>query len=86
MQTHDPQAALIESARRLRSRIVVQRSCDDFATDDERRKRALQTCHRYKTAERPRRAAPRAGNGYVPELAARIEDDLNLTEDRKSVV
>ena len=34
MQTHDPQAALIESARRLRSRIVVQRSCDDFAVDE----------------------------------------------------
>lgn len=58
----------------------MQRSCDDFTTDDERRKRALQTCHRYKTAERPRHAAPRASNGYVPELAARVEDDLNLCD------
>ena len=80
MQTHDPQAALIESARRLRSRIAVQRSCDDFAVDHERRERALQTCHRYKAAERPRREAPRPSNAYVPELAAWIDDDPNLTD------
>jgi hypothetical protein len=77
---NDPQAALIESARRLRNRIAVQRSCDDFAVDHDRRTRALQTCHRFKAAERPRHPAPRASNAYVPELAARIDDDLNLTD------
>ncbi len=77
---NDPQAALIESARRLRNRIVVQRTCDDFAVDHERRKRSLQTCHRFKASQRPRHQTPRPSNAYVPELAARIDDDPNLTD------
>jgi hypothetical protein len=81
---NDPQAAFIESARKLQNRIVllpsVSRPEPIPVTDSERRRRALNTCHRYAQTERPRRAAPRAGRAYVPELAARIEDDPNLTD------
>lgn len=74
---NDPTAAFIESARRLRERVGGHRSCDDFGPG-ERARRSLVTCHRYK-AERPQKAW-RATGGYVPELAARIEDDPNLSD------
>ena len=87
MQTAAQQAAFIEAHRALKRRIVTQRHSDNagaaqpaLAANTERRKRSLQTCHRYAAAERPRKAGPRAGNGYVPELAARIEDDPNLAD------
>src|SRR5690606_4618964 len=67
--------------------IVTRQHSDDAAAarpalsgNSERRKRSLQTCHRYAMGERPRKAGPRPGDGYVPELAARIEDDPNLTD------
>lgn len=78
---NDPNAGFIESARKLRERVGERRSCDDFAVPGEtatRRARSLQTCHRFKV-ERPPRVW-RATSGYVPELAARIEDDPNLTD------
>jgi hypothetical protein len=85
MQT-DPQAAFIESAQALKARIATPRvealpQPRGPAADAERRRRALNTCHRYAPAERlPRKAAPRASRAYVPELAARIEDDPNLSD------
>lgn len=84
MQT-DPQAAFIESARALKARIATPRVAEsraviDAAIDGERRHRALNTCHRYAQTERPRKVPPRASRAYVPELAARIEDDPNLTD------
>ena len=47
---------------------------------EERRERSLQTCHRYTLYERPRVDPPKDSGAYVPELAARIEDDRNLTD------
>ena len=47
---------------------------------EERRQRSLQTCHRYTLYERPRFDPPKDSGAYVPELAARIEDDRNLTD------
>jgi len=82
---NDPQAAFVEAHRALKNRLVTPRVAEsrhvnDAAIDDERRRRSLNTCHRYGRAERPRKAAPRASKAYVPELAARIEDDPNLTD------
>ena len=44
-----------------------------------RRERSLQTCHRP-AREKLRHPAPRDTGAYVPETAARIENDLNLTD------
>lgn len=77
---NDAQAAFIESARALKKRAAPSQSLRVPTADPERRQRSLQTCHRYAAIERPRRCVSKAGNGYVPELAARIEDDPNLTD------
>jgi hypothetical protein len=46
----------------------------------DRRKRSLQSCHRF-TLDEPGRAPPPKDTGaYVPELAGRLEDDRNLTD------
>lgn len=74
---NDRDAAFIESARKLRERVGERRSCDDFAPS-ERGQRSLATCHRFKAERRQREW--RVTNGYVPELAARIEDDPNLSD------
>jgi len=82
---NDPQAAFIESAARLRSRIASQGGPASWEREPvpvprtERGRRSLNTCHRYAQTERPRKPAPRGSRAYVPELAARIEDDPNLT-------
>jgi hypothetical protein len=47
--------------------------------DPARQHRSLRCCHRY-ADERPRHPAPRDTGAYVPELAARLEDDRNLTD------
>ena len=52
----------------------------DRAIREERRKRSLQTCHRHSLYEEPRFAPPKETGAYVPELAARLEDDPNLTD------
>ena len=52
----------------------------DRAAWEQRRCTSLQTCHRYSLYERPRARAPKDTGAYVPELAARIEDDRNLTD------
>jgi hypothetical protein len=44
-----------------------------------RRSRSLRTCHLPAEPE-PRYAPPRGTNAYMPELAARIDDDRNLTD------
>lgn len=53
---------------------------DDRAAWGQRRRTALQTCHRYSLYERPRARPPKETGAFVPELAARIEDDPNLTD------
>jgi hypothetical protein len=78
--TNDPQAAFIAAHRELKNRIAEQGHCDNPAVDPARRKRSLQTCHRYAIVERPRKPAPRITNAYVPELAAQIDNDPNLTD------
>lgn len=83
---NDPQAAFVAAHRMLQNRIAGQGGPTSreertvARADSERRRRSLNTGHRYAQAERPRKAAPRASRAYVPELAARIEDDPNLTD------
>ena len=45
-----------------------------------RRKRSLQSCHRPGLYERRRFDPPPESGAYVPELAARVDDDRNLTD------
>ena len=49
-------------------------------TSEARRKRSLQTCHRPRLYESPRFDSPPESGAYVPELAARLDDDRNLTD------
>jgi len=60
--------------------IGEEQAAADLAAHEERRLRALQTCHRHRLYERPRFDPPRDTGAYVPELAARLEDDRNLTD------
>jgi len=60
--------------------ISAEEAQADRAVFEERRERSLQTCHRYSLYERPRSAPPQESGAYVPELAARLEDDPNLTD------
>jgi hypothetical protein len=78
--TNDPQAAFIAAHRDLKNRIANQESIDTRIVDPARRIRSLQTCHRHAMTERPRKPMPRENNAYVPELAARLDNDLNLTD------
>jgi len=52
----------------------------DRAAWEQRRRTSLQTCHRYSLYERPRTAPPKDTGAYVPALAARLDDDPNLTD------
>lgn len=45
-----------------------------------RRQRSLQCCHRPSLHERSRWPAAEDTGAYVPEMAARIENDLNVTD------
>jgi len=47
--------------------------------DEDRRQRSLRSCH-LPAELKPRHAQPRDSGAYVPEMAARIEDDPNLTD------
>jgi Winged helix-turn-helix DNA-binding len=47
--------------------------------DPARQRRSLRCCH-LPTEPKPLRRLPRDTDAYVPELAARIEDDPNLTD------
>ena len=49
-------------------------------TCEARRQRSLQTCHRPGHYDRPRFDPPRETGAYVPELAAGLDDDRNLTD------
>lgn len=44
-----------------------------------RRERSLRSCH-LPAQPKPRHSAPRETGAYVPEMAARLEDDPNLTD------
>jgi hypothetical protein len=45
----------------------------------ERRKRSLKYCH-MPAEPKPRHPSPRDSGAYVPEMAARLENDRNLTD------
>ena len=81
---NDPQAAFLAAHRELKNRIDKQQqsfpTLASPAVDCERRRRSLQTSHRYALTERPRKAALRATNAYVPELSARLDNDPDLTD------
>jgi len=47
--------------------------------DEDRRQRSLRSCH-LPAEPKPRHAPPRDTGAYVPEMAARIENDPNLTD------
>lgn len=47
---------------------------------DARRRRSLQTCHRPALLVGPRFVLPEESGAYVPEMAARLDDDRNLTD------
>jgi len=51
--------------------------------DETRRQRSLRSCH-LPAEPKPRLAQPRDTGAYVPEMAARIEDDRNLTDGARS--
>ena len=46
----------------------------------ERRMRSLRACHLPSLYERPRHAPPEDTGAYVPSTAARLDNDLNLTD------
>jgi hypothetical protein len=46
---------------------------------EDRRQRSLRSCH-LPSEPKPRHARPPDSGAYVPEMAARIEDDRNLTD------
>ena len=55
----------------------------DYHHRRARRRRSLKICHRYSLYERPRFAPPPQSGAYFPALAARLEDDRNLTDGRR---
>ena len=75
-----------EVAQRLAARIArdgirIERSPSPavLPKDNDRRQRSLRSCH-LPAEPKPRLAPPRDSGAYVPEMAARIEDDPNLTD------
>jgi hypothetical protein len=69
------------AARMARDGIRTERNPSPALSpkDQDRRQRSLRSCH---LPAEPRRlqAQPRDSGAYVPEMAARIEDDPNLTD------
>lgn len=75
-----------EVAQRLAARMArdgarIERSPSPTvpAKDEDRQQRSLQSCH-LPAGPKPRLPPPRDNGAYVPELAARIENDPNLTD------
>lgn len=60
-------------------RIEQSRSPAVLPKDEDRRRRSLRSCH-LPAEPKPFQAQPRDSGAYVPEMAARIEDDRNLTD------
>lgn len=52
----------------------------DRAAWEQRRRTSLQTCHRYSLYQRRRSSPPKDSGAYIPELAARLDNDPNLTD------
>jgi len=79
---------LAEMQRTLRARRSAimpldsagSRSPAQKAADAQRGVRSLQTCHRSAIIEHPMKGETPDTGAYVPEMAARIEDDRDLTD------
>ena len=69
------------AARLARDGIRTERSPSPAVPpkDQDRRLRSLRSCH-LPAELKPLHAPPRDSGAYVPEMAARIEDDPNLTD------
>lgn len=83
MQNVCKQSAFVDAHRHLKTRIVEGRApapVPALPANTERRRRSLQTCHRYRAQETERRPVRSDSGAYVPELAARLEDDPNLCD------
>lgn len=78
-------ALLVEAHRALKARIPIGTTLAP-TVDRERRERSLRSCHRYALHERPRSRPAVDSEAYVPELAARIEDDPNVTDGARRCV
>lgn len=84
-----PLPAINELATKLAERIARNgaRPSDDTITAvrppcpscSARRERSLKHCH-IPAEPKPRRPSPRDSGAYVPEMAARIDNDLNVTD------
>jgi hypothetical protein len=77
------EAEIMEQARRALQRTIKHTGRHDHVTiaakDPARQQRALRSCH-LPAEPKPRRPVPRDTGAYVPELAARLENDPNLTD------
>ena len=83
MQNACAQSAFVDAHRNLKNRIVEDRAPARIPAkpvNAERRARSLRTCHRYSAKEPERRPVPKDSGAYVPELAARLEDDPHLCD------
>ena len=69
------------AARMARDGIRTERnpSSPVLPKDQDRRQRSLRSCH-LPAEPKQLQAQPRDSGAYVPEMAARIEDDPNLTD------
>ena len=87
MHTRPTEASIMEQARQaMATRIARDGRRHDASPcpaaipgDEARRLRSLRCCH-LPTEPKLRHAPPRDSGAYVPEMAARIEDDRNLTD------
>jgi hypothetical protein len=75
-----------EARRRLAARIARDGRRHEAAPcpaalprDEARRLRSLRCCH-MPAEPKPRQPSPRPSGAYIPELAASLEDDRNLTD------
>jgi hypothetical protein len=60
--------------------ITAEEEKADRQAWEERSRRSLQSCHSFSLYEARRFAPPPESGTYVPELAARLENDRNLTD------
>jgi hypothetical protein len=87
MHTRPTEADIMEQARQAMAARIARDGrrhdaspCPAAKLEDEvRRLRSLRCCHLPAEAK-PRRPSPRPSGAYIPELAARLEDDSNLTD------
>ncbi len=87
MHTRPTEANIMERARQaMAARIARDGRRDDESPcsaaiqgDEARRLRSLRCCHLPAEAK-PRHPSPRPSGAYIPELAAQVDDDRNLTD------